>query len=310
MNAIKEIPTNFRVYYKNMRNEYTRKKEEVENKIDNLDKEVNKLHKQLSEDYKENKVLYIVKLLSYQEFVYNKYINGEFFRIAEGCYLNKKNDYVLTSVNFNVYNYAKLQKELYQLKKDSILYDKLLQLSLKEYTNLLKAYYNKVHEKLICQGYGYAFHGKIGWICINRCHIINQKSHIDYNQTKLNKIKLIAEGKKLYNKIEAEWCKQNGIEYDGVDPRVYRSVEYVYEIPLLHSKLPNGSKLKFTTTNYYNRNIRNKSNEEIIKECNADKYKICKLDIDIRAKLDLCLKVDKILYSKFIRNESQKPSIA
>ena len=310
MNGIKEIPTNFRVYYKNMRNEYTRKKEEVENKVNNLEQEVDKLHKQLVEDYKENKVLYTVKLLSYKEFVYNKYINGEFFRIAEGCYLNKKNDYVLTSINFNVYNYAKLQKELYQLKKDIILYDKLLQLSLKEYTNLLKIYYNKVHEKMICQGYGYVFHGKIGWVCINRCHITKQKPHIDYNQTKLNKAKLISEGKRLYDRVEAEWCKRNGIEYDGIDPRVYRSVEYVYEIPLLHSKLPNGNKLKFNTTNYYNRDIRGKTNEEIIKECNADKYKICKLNIDIRAKLNLCLEVDKILYSKFIRNENQKPSTA
>lgn len=310
MDSIKEIPTNFRVYYKNMRISYTRKKEEVENKINNLEQEVNKLHKQLLEDYKNNKPLYSVKLTSYQEFVYNKYINGELFRVAEGCYLNKKNNYILTSVNFNVYNYAKLQKELHQAKKDIILYDKLLSLNLKEYNKLLKIYYNKVHEKMICQGYGYAFHGKIGWICINRCHVIKQKSHIDYNQTKLNKAKIIAEGKRLYNKVEAEWCKTHGIEYDGVDPRVYRFPEYVYEIPLLHSKLPNGDKLKFTTTNYYSRAIRGKSNEEIIKESNADKYKICKLDIDIRAKLDLCLEIDKILYTKFIRNEDQKPSVA
>ena len=63
-----------------------------------------------------------------------------------------------------------------------------------------------------------------------------------------------------------------------------------------------------TTSNYYGRSVRGKSNQQLIEECNYDKEKICELDLDVRAKLDLCLELDKILYTKFIRNENQKPS--
>ena len=39
--------------------------------------------------------------------------------------------------------------------------------------------------------------------------------------------------------------------------------------------------------------------------CGSDKDKICELNVDIKTKLALCNKVDKYLYSKFIRNENQ-----
>ena len=44
--------------------------------------------------------------------------------------------------------------------------------------------------------------------------------------------------------------------------------------------------------------------------CNNDINKICNLPIDVRTKLNLCLKVDDTLYTKFIRNENQKPIAA
>ena len=41
--------------------------------------------------------------------------------------------------------------------------------------------------------------------------------------------------------------------------------------------------------------------------CNGDTKKICELPLDLKTKVTLCDKADKILYTKFIRNEAQKP---
>ena len=41
--------------------------------------------------------------------------------------------------------------------------------------------------------------------------------------------------------------------------------------------------------------------------CNGDINKICELPLDLKTKVTLCDKADKILYTKFIRNENQKP---
>ena len=57
---------------------------------------------------------------------------------------------------------------------------------------------------------------------------------------------------------------------------------------------------------YFELKDNNDSNENLIEECNEDTEKICNLQIDLKTKLTLCNKVDKILYTKFIRNEAQK----
>ena len=41
--------------------------------------------------------------------------------------------------------------------------------------------------------------------------------------------------------------------------------------------------------------------------CNGNTTKICELPLDLKTKVTLCDKADKILYTKFIRNENQKP---
>lgn len=308
MEAIKEIPTNFRVYYTSMRNTYTQKEKEANFLLNELNKKLNDFYFDVSEEYKNKKENYEIDLKNYKEYVDNQYINGDLLRVAKGYLINKSGNYELLASRNNLYQLAKTQKEIYKVKEYLKLYGKLLSLSLNEYTSILKTYYNKVHEKMICDGYGYVFDNRIGWVCINRCHVKKTKPKIDYKATKENKAKLLAEGKRLYDKDEAEWCAANGIEYDGVDGRVYQNVEYVYEIPLIHCTLKDADKLKFTVSNYNGRSIRGKSDEELIALCNNDKREICKLDTDIRHKLDLCLKIDKILYTKFIRNEDQKPS--
>ena len=308
MAGIKETPTNFRVYYTCMKNAYTQKKEEAIAILEDLKIQRNNLYLEIETEYKMKGKDYGIDLYKYEEFVSNKYITGQLLRVAKGYLINKSGNYELIGSRFNLYKLAEIQRDIFKLEEDIKFADKMLSITLRDYTNILKTYYNKVHEKLIINGYGYALGGRIGWICFNRCHIKKQRPMLDYEKTKQNKRKLLDEGKRLYNKEEAEWCEKNGIPYDGIDPRVYRCEEYVYEMPLIGCTLTDGTKLKFTTVNYYGRSIRGKSNEELIKECNYDKNKICELDGDVRLKLDLCLAVDKILYTKFIRNENQEPS--
>ena len=83
--------------------------------------------------------------------------------------------------------------------------------------------------------------------------------------------------------------------------------EYCYQIPLIGCKLPNGSKYKLHISDYRATSIRSKTNEDLIKEANGDLNKILEYPADLRLKLNLCNKIDKMLYLNFIRNENQEP---
>lgn len=308
MGGIVEKPTNFRVYYKSLITIYTRKREEAIAVLDDLQKTLIDLYATVTNDFNSNEEEFDINLKDYQEYIENKYIDGKFLRVAKGVLINRKGGYELIGRNFDIYRLAKTQKEIYDVKKDIALYDKILSLNMKEYNKLLKIFYTKVQEKLIIDGLGYAFEGMMGWICINRCRVTNVRPHIDYKATREREAQLKAEGKRIYNKEEAEWCEKNGIEYKAEDKRVFQKLEYLYEFPLIGCKLKNGSDIKFQTSDYRGASIRGKSNNDILQESGGDKHKICEYDIDVRTKLTICLEADKLLYAKFIRNENQTPS--
>ena len=308
MAGIKETPTNFRVYYTSMKDAYTQKKEEASAILVDLNNSLKDLYNIVSTDFNNNKKDFPINLEDYPEYINNKYIDNTFLRVAKGILINHKGNYEAVGRNFDIYKLAKLQKDIFTIKKDIAFYDKILDISIKEYQNLLKLYYTTVQKKLILDGYGYVFDGRIGWICINRCHIKSVRPHIDYKATNERKRQLLKEGKRIYNKEEAEWCEQNGVEYKAEDVRVFQKLEYVYEIPLIGCKTKGGDKVKFETSDYRGRSIRGKKNDDLLKESGGDKNKILDIDVDIRTKLYLCIESDKLLYAKFIRNESQEPS--
>lgn len=309
MAGIKETPTNFRVYYTSMRNAYTQKKEDSIKLLEELYKKVDSLRETIDKDFITNKKDYPINLYDYKEYKDNKYIDGTFLRVAKGVFANREGNYELIGRNFDIYELAKTQKDIIDTNKTIEFCNKLLNITIKEYSNFLKLYYTEVQKKLIIDGYGYVFSGMTGWICINRCHIIKKTPHIDFQATKERKAQLIAEGKKLYNKEEAEWCKANGIEYKAEDGRVYQDIDYIYEIPLIDCRLPNGNSIRFKTADYRGTSVRGKRNGDLLRESNGDKNKICQYDVDIRTKLYVCLEADETLYNKFIRNENQKASI-
>lgn len=305
--AIKEIPTNVKTYYKSLQDNYKAKKEEAILVKEELMSRITEEHKRISEDIQIYKDKFNVDLEDYKEFKDNKYINGSFLKVAKGMFINRNNDYELVSDLFSLYNLANLQKQVYDLDKDIEKCDKILTINLKDYTEILRVFYTEVHKKLILEGYGYAFSKDIGWICINRCVIRKQRPMLDYAATKKREAELKAKGARIYNKEEDDWCKRNGIEYVAEDKRVFRRDEYCYEIPLLDCKLPNGSKLKLELADYRHSSLRGKTNEELSELANNNPKEICELKLDIRTKLTLCDKIDKILYTKFIRNENQEP---
>lgn len=308
--AIKEIPTNFRVYYKSMHTATTQKKEDAIEARSELIAEIDELHNIIKSkaDLYEDK--FKINLYDYDEFVNNEYFSGKFLRLAKGMFINRSNNYELVSDLFDLYKLATKQKELYNLNKDIELYDKLLSLTLKKYTEILRVYFTEVHKKMVLEGCGYSIGQHVGWICFNRCKLVKPRPRINFIATRRREAELKSQGKKIYNKEEADWCKAHGIEYKAEDKRVFQEKEYVYEIPLIASTITNGRQLEFKPNNYVSRNLAGYSYDELVELAEHNTTKICELDIDVRKKLTLCEKVDKMLYTNFIRNEAQKPITA
>ena len=305
--AIKEIPINSKVYYKLFIQSNKHKLEEANKLLEDLEDDVDIRHKNILSWINVYINEFNFNPNQYIEFENNKYTTGRFYKAAKGLLINKQNDYELVGDLFTLYELAAKQKEIYDLKQDIRLFKKCINLNLKQYTEILRSYYTEVHKKLVLEGEGYAFSGDLGWICVNRCVIDKKHPMLDYAATKKREKELIEKGERIYNKEEADWCLRNGIEYKAKDKRVFICNEYCYQIPLLDCKLPNARSLDFKVADYRHRELRGKTNDDLINLCNNDIKKICELSLDLKTKVTLCDKVNKHLYIKFIRNENQKP---
>ena len=305
--AIKEIPINAKGYYKLFIKNNKQKLEDSLKLLEELEEDIEVRHKNILSwiDVYINEFNFDPN--QYIEFKNNEYTTGRFYRAAKGLLINKQNDYELVGDLFTLYELASKQKEIYDLKQDIVLFKKCIALSLKEYTEILRVYYTEVHKHLVLEGEGYAFSGELGWICVNRCIIDKKHPILDYSATKKREKELIEKGERIYNKEEADWCLRNGIEYKAKDKRVFICNEYCYQIPLIDCRLPNARSLEFKVSDYRHRSCRGKTNDELIELCNKDIKKICELSVDLKTKVTLCDKANKILYTKFIRNENQKP---
>lgn len=305
--SIKEVPTNFRVYYKLFIQEYKQKLEDTIELKEKLEEEVRAKHDEVYSQIETYDKEFGIKLKAYSEFNNNTYSTGLFYKVAKGLLINKQNNYELVADLFNLFDLADTQKKIYSYNKSIELCNKCISISLKEYTEILRVYYTEVHKKLILEGQGYAFSNNIGWICVNRCIFDKKHKMLDYAATKKREKELKEKGARIYNKEEAEWCVRNGIKYEAEDKRVFVCNEYAYQIPLIGSKLTNGNSLKLEISDYRHAKFRGKTNDDLIKLCNNDTKKICELPLDLKTKVTLCDKADKLLYTKFIRNENQKP---
>lgn len=304
MAQIKEMPVHIREYYKAMKVAYTQKKEDALKEQQELMFE-NKYLQRNIRDRHEDYLKYNINLSEYPEFINNEYKNGQFLRMANGAYINKSNDYELTSDLFDLLKLAKQQKRIVDIVKEVEFYDKLISFNVNDYIEYIRYFFNLVHKKLVLEGYAYHFEHHLGDVFVNRVKNTSKRKKIDYKATKLKKAEIVARGGRLYDKAEAEFCEQNGIEYDGEDGRVYLELEYFYEIVLAYDRYIDQGDFTFTPQNYRAVELRGYTNDQIIEGCEGDKDKICELPIDLKLKVTLCNKVDKMLYTNFVRNENQ-----
>lgn len=307
--AIKETPTSIKTYFKAFKEYISVEKEKAINERTELRQTINIERSDICnnlETYKQ----FNIDLSKYKEFIENKHIDGSLLKVAKGAFINRNRDYKIVAELHDLYKYTTHLKQEQEFNDKVDLCAKAESLTLKTYTELIRSYTTQIHKVLILKGAAYAFTGSIGSILINRCIFKNHKPNLDYSETKKKKAKLLAEGKRIYNQEEAEWCKKNNIPYEVEDYRVWQNKEYCYEVPLLYCKLPNGSKYRLEMADYRHQSVRGKTNEDLIKLCNNNTNSICELPIDLKTKITLCDKTDKLLYTKFIRNEDQKPIIS
>ena len=304
--AIKEIPTNFRVYYKTMRERVKPQYEKAVEEYEALLIEEKALYSEIKSKLDVYKNTYKFDCMEYEEFVNNSYSSGEFYNHAKGLFINKKNNYKTTTVLYNLYKLARKQKELHDNKIQIDQWEQMLGLTLDEYQRVLETFYNEVIRQMIVEGKGYVMEQPLGWICINRCKVIEGKRKLlDFKKTKDKKAQLFAEGKRLWNKEEAEYAQRVGIEYKGEDYRVFKNEEYIYEFALINCHALKEDKVDFNVV-LSHRSLIGKTEEDCIKECNGDLNKICSLKAGPSKKLSMCLKANNILYLNFIRNEAQQ----
>ena len=300
-------PSNIQEYYTRMHDRAIYRVDKVRDELEEKRIQCIALKEEIKSKADIYKDKYKIDLMKYSEFRNNTFTSGEFRRAAMLVYMNRKENHTLVLELYNLVKLVNLQKRVLELERQFRIYRVLSTISFTDYRKVVTTYYNKVQEFLL-DGKGYAFTGRMGWICINRYKKTTTKNRVlDYEATRKAKEKLIAEGKKPYDAEEAKWCKEHGIPYNGVKYAVVSSREYEYEIPLIESHIPGGKSFKrVTSSDYINTKLRGKNYDEMIELCHHDIEEIKHLDVDVKKKLEMCLRVNPLLYTKFIRHESQK----
>lgn len=176
------------------------------------------------------------------------------------------------------------------------------------FRNYVRRYYSQVQVEIL-EGNSYRYCHGIGDIYINRCKNNKGKDYkgtLDYRETEKRKEQLLKEGKRLYNKEDAKQYKAAGKIYDGVDYRVYKKEDYLYQFAISNSRIKNCGIVKFERTDYRSKALRGITDEEISILCKT-KQDIYDLDADMRVKLKQLLILDPTCYINYIRNNEQKP---
>lgn len=302
--CIKERPINIKDYYRDLKADYKAKIEDA-NKSTEIAIQKNIEFRAKIEEHKNNyKRDYKINLDSYPEYVQEQYIDGKFLNDVSDFYRNcKYNEDVRHAIL--LVKYATNLKTISDNKKKLIVYNKIVELKYEEFKRYIKTFYMEVQRQMIVNGYGYKLHGRIGTVCINRCKINVPKTLVDTKLTKRNIEKLRSEGKEIYDEKKAKYYAEHGLEYKGVNPRIYRTDQFCYEFCLLWTNMKHGFYYKFEPYDYWSQENRGKTKEDFIKEANGNLAYICGLDITFRTKVTICNEIDKTLYLKFIRNENQ-----
>lgn len=198
----------------------------------------------------------------------------------------------------NIYTYTKLMN-LATKRKD---------MTISKYRSYIIMFYNKVH-KCILEGNGYRFSYGIGIYVLNHWKLdinkLNNKPHIDFNETYKRKKELLAKGVKLYDDKEAAWYKARNIPYDAVDYRVYKRTTDWYEFRFINTRICDSNSLEYKRTDYLAKKYRGKGYKDLAEYCKSIND-IYNLQVDIKYKLNILLYKDPTKYLNYVRNSTQK----
>ena len=306
--AVSERSTRLVEYFASLKKTYGNKKDEAVKELEELYKESSFLKELCIQNKDYLKSEYKLDLDDFKIFGGTKYSDEHLLASAKYKLVNKcgEEGFEILTELYNVYRFAQTLNKQKELNNTINIANKILALSRNEYLEFMRVYFYKVHEKMVLDGYGYAFGQRIGFVCINRVKNNGKRKLIDFAKTKKRKAEFLAEGKKLWNEKDALKAKENGVEYDGVDYRVYKEAEYNYEICLIDNRLPNATQFEFISADTRRLECRDKSNEELLEMCEYKPENIVKLNCDLKTKVTLCIQADDLLYTKFIRNANQE----
>lgn len=141
--------------------------------------------------------------------VYNK--SEDLYNIAKKL-LEKYESGEERIVLLQIVKYCVVLKKCYNSRIAFELYTKQKNINYKQYLNYLRDYYYTVH-KCVLQGYAYNYAHGTGDLIVSIFKNVNPKTVVDWMATKRNKEKLIKEGVKVYNELEAAWYSARGIKY-------------------------------------------------------------------------------------------------
>lgn len=302
--GIKEAPINIKDYYRELKEDYTNELKEctetIKNRKPKLEEYKIKIHSNI-QNYKKH---YKIDLLNYPEYVCTKYIDGKLTEDVNRFYRNCVNSEDVRHAILLV-KFCNAIKAIYDAEKRIIICSKIINMKLEDFRKYIKTFYMEVQRQMIVNGYGYKLEGRTGTVIINRSKINKPKTLTDTKATKKNIERLKAQGIEIYDEKKAKYYKEHGLEYNGVNPRIYRNDQFCYEFCLLWNTFKDGYNYKFEPYDYWSSENRGKTKEDFIAESNGNLGYICALDITFRTKVTICNEIDKTLYLKFIRNENQ-----
>lgn len=177
-----------------------------------------------------------------------------------------------------------------------------LNMNYKEFQKYLFDYYSKVH-KVLLQGDAYKFGKGLGTIFLRTIDMTTgARNRIDFAKTRANKLKLLAEGKKLYNEQEAKQCELENIPYDGVPYIVMRNETKLVVLDITNSKyFTSRGRISFAAKSYINLKYRGMSYQEIIDKYCPTEESIADLQADLYTKRSILGIMNPGITQKFKR---------
>lgn len=293
-------------YYKDIINIYKKKLEDINgNIVDNTNQLVDN-YKYLKDNQFKYFKDYNIDLTEFDEYNNNRYIDGKLLEFIQNKLIdNAGNDDVCKEL-FYIFNYAKAQKVLQSIRKQTEVYNKILKLKSRQYVKVLNIFYNQVHKLMVKYGFVYRYN-ELGYIGINRFRIdtsYTAPSMIDYKATKIRKQELIAQGKRLYNKFDEKWCKEHNIEYNGIKYVVPTTKTHCYELILF--KKTRALNNVFFYANQYRAAGESRLTLEQLMEMYPTVDEILTLNMDVKCKANLCCQLDDNIAKILTRYEDEK----